>query len=308
MEGRLRDRRAALSSRAGHRGEGARRLSIPTWPGRASTTWPGCSRRSGDYNLAPSRCIVARARPSTEKALGPEHTPTWPPASTTWRCCSTTKGAYRGGPSRSTCARLRSGRRRSGLLSDSRRGARASTAWHWIARLLTKGDYAAAEPLYRRALAIREKALGSAHPEVAQSLNNLALACSMDERRLRQPPRPLLRRALAIVGEGARAPRHPESRPSGASTTLPILHWASGAPTQALPLLAQRAAAIHERVLAAVLATGSERQKQALALKRYRSIPTGASLFTSARCPTTPAPPGSRSPSCCSARGASSTP
>ena len=35
--------------------------------------------------------------------------------------------------------------------------------------------YAEAEPLYKRALAIREKALGPAHPDVATSLNNLAL-------------------------------------------------------------------------------------------------------------------------------------
>ena len=31
-----------------------------------------------------------------------------------------------------------------------------------------------AEPLYKRALAIREKILGPAHPHVAASLNNLA--------------------------------------------------------------------------------------------------------------------------------------
>ena len=34
--------------------------------------------------------------------------------------------------------------------------------------------YADTEPLYKRALAIREKALGPDHPDVAQSLNNLA--------------------------------------------------------------------------------------------------------------------------------------
>lgn len=37
-----------------------------------------------------------------------------------------------------------------------------------------KGDYARAEPLCLRALAIREKALGPEHPQVATSLNNLA--------------------------------------------------------------------------------------------------------------------------------------
>ena len=38
-----------------------------------------------------------------------------------------------------------------------------------------QGDYTKAEPLYKRSLAIREKALGSDHPDVAISLNNLAM-------------------------------------------------------------------------------------------------------------------------------------
>ena len=38
----------------------------------------------------------------------------------------------------------------------------------------TQGEYAEAEPLYRRALAIREKALGPEHPDTAHGLNNLA--------------------------------------------------------------------------------------------------------------------------------------
>ena len=37
------------------------------------------------------------------------------------------------------------------------------------------GDYAKAEPLYRRALAINEKALGAEHPDTATSLSNLAI-------------------------------------------------------------------------------------------------------------------------------------
>ena len=37
-----------------------------------------------------------------------------------------------------------------------------------------QGRYAEAEPLYKRALAIDEKALGPDHPDVALSLNNLA--------------------------------------------------------------------------------------------------------------------------------------
>ncbi len=38
-----------------------------------------------------------------------------------------------------------------------------------------QGRYAEAEPLYKRALAIFEKALGPGHPLVAQSLENYAL-------------------------------------------------------------------------------------------------------------------------------------
>jgi len=37
-----------------------------------------------------------------------------------------------------------------------------------------QGQYAAAEPLYKRALSIYEKALGPDHPSVATFLNNLA--------------------------------------------------------------------------------------------------------------------------------------
>ncbi len=37
-----------------------------------------------------------------------------------------------------------------------------------------QGNYAEAEPLYRRSLAIYEKVLGPEHPKVAQSLENYA--------------------------------------------------------------------------------------------------------------------------------------
>lgn len=39
----------------------------------------------------------------------------------------------------------------------------------------TQGQYAKAEPLYKRSLAIREKALGPDHPDVAASLWNMAI-------------------------------------------------------------------------------------------------------------------------------------
>ena len=39
----------------------------------------------------------------------------------------------------------------------------------------TQGKYAEAEPLYRRALAIAEKALGPEHPDLATDLQNYAV-------------------------------------------------------------------------------------------------------------------------------------
>ena len=64
--------------------------------------------------------------------------------------------------------------------STKRRSA-PSIPWHSaanlnnLARLLEyQGDLAAARPLFERALAIREKALGPEHPDTAGSLNNLA--------------------------------------------------------------------------------------------------------------------------------------
>jgi tetratricopeptide (TPR) repeat protein len=50
------------------------------------------------------------------------------------------------------------------------------------------GNYAAAEPLYKRSLDIREKALGMEHPDVAASLNNLA-AYIIPWATMRQPNR-----------------------------------------------------------------------------------------------------------------------
>jgi len=39
----------------------------------------------------------------------------------------------------------------------------------------TQGQYALAEPLYKRSLAIWEKSLGPNHPDVATSLENMAI-------------------------------------------------------------------------------------------------------------------------------------
>ena len=69
------------------------------------------------------------------------------------------------------------------------------------------GDYAGAEPLFRRALAINEKALGPDHPAVATDLNNLALL--LQNKGDYAGAEPLFRRALAIR-EKALGPNHPD--------------------------------------------------------------------------------------------------
>ena len=46
----------------------------------------------------------------------------------------------------------------------------------------TQGQYAQAEPLYKRSLAIVEKALGPNHPNVATSLENLAVLYRVTKR------------------------------------------------------------------------------------------------------------------------------
>ncbi len=53
-----------------------------------------------------------------------------------------------------------------------------------------------AEPLYKRSLAILEKALGPEHPNVAMSLNNLALLYEAQGRY--GDAEPLYKRSLAI--------------------------------------------------------------------------------------------------------------
>ena len=85
--------------------------------------------------------------------------------------------------------------------------------------------YAKAEPLYKRALAIREKALGKDHPDVVYSLNDLGelfrtqdvvyslnnLAFLYKIQGKYAEAEPLYKRALAIMGKS------PWQRPSRCS-------------------------------------------------------------------------------------------
>src|SRR5271157_4022238 len=105
------------------------------------------------------------------------------------------------------------------------------------------GDYAGAEPLYRRALAIDEKALGPEHPAVATNLNNLAAL--LHTKGDYAGAEPLHRRALAI-DEKALGPDHP-----GVATdlnNLALLLYDKGDYAGAEPLY-RRALAILEKAL-----------------------------------------------------------
>ena len=74
--------------------------------------------------------------------------------------------------------------------------------------LEAQGDYAQAEPLYRRALAIAEKAQGPEHPVTGTSLNNLAVL--LYKKTDYASAEPLFRRALA-VGEKIDGAKHPKT-------------------------------------------------------------------------------------------------
>ncbi|MDM8563051.1 tetratricopeptide repeat protein, partial [Candidatus Marithioploca araucensis] len=75
----------------------------------------------------------------------------------------------------------------------------------------TVGYYPAAEPLYRRALAITEKVLGAEHPDTATSLNNLAYL--LYNKGDYDAAEPLYRRALAIR-EKVLGAQHPDTAQS----------------------------------------------------------------------------------------------
>jgi tetratricopeptide (TPR) repeat protein len=106
-----------------------------------------------------------------------------------------------------------------------------------------RAQYEEAEPLYVRALAIREKALGAEHPYVAKSLNNLALL--YDNQGKYAEAEPLFVRALAIREKVLRA-EHPD-----VANSLYCFAWHHGQQkkyAEAEPLY-QRALSIYENTL-----------------------------------------------------------
>ncbi len=106
-----------------------------------------------------------------------------------------------------------------------------------------QGKYAEAEPLYKRSLAIKEKALGPDHPRVATSLNNLGLVYHARGRYAEAEP--LHKRALAIR-EKALGPEHPSVATS--LNNLAGLYETQGKHTEAEPLY-KRSLAIGEKAL-----------------------------------------------------------
>jgi tetratricopeptide (TPR) repeat protein len=85
-----------------------------------------------------------------------------------------------------------------------------------------RGNTAQAESLYLRSLQIREKVLGSDHPQVATSLNNLALLYSRSLGRYSEAER-YFRRALSILERSCGA-NHPNTLACLASYTALLRH------------------------------------------------------------------------------------
>ncbi len=102
-----------------------------------------------------------------------------------------------------------------------------------LARLYeSQGRYAEAEPLYKRSLAIREKALGPDHPDVAAMLNDLAVLYASQGRYAEAEP--LYKRSLAIrekvLGAGPSGRDHHAEQPGGAVLPPGEVQEGSGSP------------------------------------------------------------------------------
>ena len=134
----------------------------------------------------------------------------------------------------------------------------AASAEHWLGRdgddgpwlasqaaglLRQLGQFAAAEPLCRRALAIDERTHGPDHPDVARDLTNLAALLRVTNRL--GEAEPLYRRALAIE-EKAHGPDHPHV--AAALNNLAALLRDTNRLGEAEPLY-RRALAIGEKAL-----------------------------------------------------------
>ena len=111
--------------------------------------------------------------------------------------------------------------------------------------LKERGQYSAAEPLFKRALAISEKALAVDHPDVATNLNDLASLYYLQGRY--DEAEPLLKRALAIR-EKALGGDHPDVATSLNDLAFWYYHQGRYSDAESLHL---QALAIREKALPA---------------------------------------------------------
>src|ERR1044071_96680 len=133
-----------------------------------------------------------------------------------------------------------------------------------------RGQYTDAGLLFRRSLTIREDALGPAHPDVAQSLNNLAETYRVqgDHTEAEQ----LYRRAMAI-DEKALGPDHPDVATD--LSNLAELYRVQGKYPEA-ESLCKRSLAIYEKVL------GSDHPNVAISLNNLAGLYQTQGKYTEA--------------------------
>jgi CHAT domain-containing protein/tetratricopeptide (TPR) repeat protein len=126
--------------------------------------------------------------------------------------------------------------------------------------LLSQGDYAGAEPLLRAALSMRRKLLGDEHPDVAQSLNNLAFL--LMHQGDYAGAEPLFREALAMWRE-LLGDEHPDAALSLGN--LASVLWAQGDYAGAEPLY-REALTLRRKLL------GDEHPDVALSISNLASV------------------------------------
>ena len=125
-----------------------------------------------------------------------------------------------------------------------------------------RARYSEAEQLHRRALAVREKALGPDHPDCALSINNLAVVCESQGRY--GEAEPLFARAFAI-NEKVLGSEHPRTATS--LNNLAACYRRQGRYAEAEPLY-KRALAILEKEFG----------------EDYRDVPIGLSILAALFC------------------------
>ena len=121
------------------------------------------------------------------------------------------------------------------------------------------------EPLYRRALAIKEAALGPDHPDVAKCMSNLAAL--LGDLNRHSEAEPLYRRALKIT-EASFEPDHPDI--ATGLNNLATLLYATNRLWEAEPLMRRNV----EIFLKFTAATGRQHPHLQQALCNYASILT----------------------------------